>query len=228
MGEKVRVVACHNEPGDIIWENQHINWPSRILRRLIQAILLLILILFTFCAISALNIATPSTSTNLDTNNYNANSIISVKNATILYVWCIENKSMMTSLTSINTLCTPYITRYYWSLAIGILITFVIVGVKTFLKKIVVFLARFQRYKEQTEQSIGIIRNLFYTYICTTVLITFLVNIRLLSCKPTSSTYHSKSLLAISSQINTYYRMLHFYNNIQILLLFGTLISDIR
>jgi hypothetical protein len=81
----------------------------------------------------------------------------------------------MSTYPRINRLCTPYITRYYTSLAIGVLISCIVVGVKFVLKKIVVALARFQRYHGHTEQSIGIMRSLFYTYVCTTTLITVLL-----------------------------------------------------
>lgn len=86
----------------------------------------------------------------MNVSAYNANSILSVTNSTILFVWCIDNKDLMDSLSSIDSLCEPYITKYYVNLVIGILISFVVVGVKILLKKIVIGLAKFQKYKEQT------------------------------------------------------------------------------
>jgi hypothetical protein len=61
-GEGVKVEACHTEPGEIIWENQHITWRSRWLRLTIQLLLLIVLIALGFLIISGLNILSPSTS----------------------------------------------------------------------------------------------------------------------------------------------------------------------
>jgi hypothetical protein len=176
-GEQVVVSACHNEPGDIIWENQHVPWQSKMLRGIVQILLLLIVIAITFLVISILNLGAPSTSTSLNVSMYNASSILNVTNSTILYVWCLDNKDMMDKLSSIDKLCSNYITQYYSSLAIGVIISCIVVGVKFVVKKIVIALAKFQKYKSHTDQSIGIMRNLFYTYICTTSLITILVRI---------------------------------------------------
>lgn len=77
----------------------------------------------------------------------------------------------------VNRLCEPYITKYYVSLAVVLLMSWFVVGVKFVVKKIVIALSKFLRYKNHTEQSIGIMRNLLYTYICTTALTTFLVRI---------------------------------------------------
>lgn len=92
----------------------------------------------------------------------------------------------------INTLCSPYITKYYVSLAVGVLMSMFVVGIKFIAKKIVIALSKFLRYKSHTEQSIGIMRNLLYTYICTTALTTFLVRTLLYSYKPTSLASLSK------------------------------------
>ena len=129
----------------------------------------------------------------MNVSAYNASSILSVTNSTILYVWCIDNQDFMTTLPSIDQLCEPYITKYYVNLVIGILISFVVVGVKILLKKIVISLAKFQKYKEQTEQSLCITRNLFLTYLSTTVLITLLVNIILYSFKRSYLVFHSSN-----------------------------------
>ena len=129
----------------------------------------------------------------MNVSAYNASSILSVTNSTILYVWCIDNQDFMTTLPSIDQLCEPYITKYYVNLVIGILISFVVVGVKILLKKIVISLAKFQKYKEQTEQSLCITRNLFLTYLSTTVLITLLVNIILYSFKRSYLDSHSSN-----------------------------------
>jgi hypothetical protein len=99
----------------------------------------------------------------------------------------------MDTLPSIDKLCDQYITKYYVNLVIGILISFVIVGVKLLLKKIVIGLAKFQKYKGQTEQSLCITRNLFLTYLSTTVLITLLVNYILCSFKHSYLVIHLNS-----------------------------------
>jgi hypothetical protein len=67
--------------------------------------------------------------------------------------------------------------QYYYKIAITVGISIAVMIMKSILRVIVISLAKFQRYKEHTEQSVDIISNLFYTYIFTTVLITFLVNI---------------------------------------------------
>jgi hypothetical protein len=89
------VTGCHNEPSDIIWENQHITWHSRIWRNILQFILVVVLLWVTFSVISFLNIATPSTSTKLDVSSYTATTIQTETNGTILYVWCILHKDLM-------------------------------------------------------------------------------------------------------------------------------------
>lgn len=63
------------------------------MRILVQLIFLIIIIAATFLFISVLNIAAPSTSTNLDVTMYNSQNIMNVTNTTILYVWCINNKN---------------------------------------------------------------------------------------------------------------------------------------
>jgi hypothetical protein len=51
--------------------------------------------------------------------------------------------------------------------------------VKLLLKHLVIFVARFQRYKEHTEESIDIVKNLVIIYIITTVIIGFLLQAQL-------------------------------------------------
>jgi len=113
----------------------------------LQAILVLILISATFLVISFLNMATPSTATNIDTSNYTGATILTVTNTTILYVWCIEHTSVASSIAAVETLCSPYLTRYYVGLAVGVIISLVVVGVKSILKIVVIKLSKFQRYK---------------------------------------------------------------------------------
>jgi hypothetical protein len=74
--------------------------------------------------------ATPSTATSIDTSNYTADSIINEKNTTIVYLWCIEHTSLASSNSSVETFCSPYFSRYYIGLSVGVLISLIVVGVK--------------------------------------------------------------------------------------------------
>ena len=139
----------------------------------------------TFVVISVLNLATPSTSSNLDTSSYTFATIVLAKNETIEYMWCLKNKDA--SDTAVKSFCSNYISKQLVNVFIGVLISLVIVIVKNILKAIVIKLAHFQRYKSYTEQSGDIMKNLFYTYVSTTVLITLLVPSLLFSYKPTYS-----------------------------------------
>lgn len=59
------------------------------------------------------------------------------------------------------------------SIKVGISVALIVL--KAVIKIIMVFIAKFQRYTTYTEQSVGIMTNLLITYLCTTVLITFLL-----------------------------------------------------
>ncbi len=65
----------------------------------------------------------------------------------------------------------------------GIGISVAVILSKIVTNYLVIRLAKFQRYKTHTDQSRDIIQNLFLTYLSTTVLITFLVQILLFSYK---------------------------------------------
>ncbi len=58
-----------------------------------------------------------------------------------------------------------------------------VIVIKAILKKLVIFIAKFQRYKEHTEQSIDIMKNLVIIYIITTVVIGFLLQADLFGIK---------------------------------------------
>lgn len=75
----------------------------------------------------------------------------------------------------LTTLCSGYIKKYYLKIAITVGIALAVLVIKKVINLVVVFLAKFQRYKSHTEQSKDITQNLFITYICTTVLITILL-----------------------------------------------------
>ena len=78
-----------------------------------------------------------------------------------------------------SNLCYSYILRYYYGVAITYSITVVVIIIKALLKKLVIAIAKFQRYKEQTQQSIDIVKNLVILYIMTTVVIGFLLQANL-------------------------------------------------
>lgn len=91
--------------------------------------------------------------------------------------WCISNiKTVLSSSdTTLTTLCSDYIKKYYLKIAITVGIALAVLVIKKVINLVVVFLAKFQRYKSHSEQSKDITQNLFITYICTTVLITILL-----------------------------------------------------
>lgn len=176
-GQRVQIEACHTEPGEIIWENQHVTWKTRWIRALVQFICLVLVIVIGFLGISFLNILAPSATTTVDTSTYTSTTILSVTNTTIAQSWCITNQGSVLSDTgsTVYSFCWSYIQKYYIKIAITIGIAFGVIIVKAIIKVVVVYLAKFQRYKSHTEQSKDITQNLLITYLCTTVLITFLV-----------------------------------------------------
>lgn len=205
-GEKVEVRACHHEPAEIIWGNQHVNWSTRWLRVLVQYLLLLAGIAAGFLVISFLNILVPSTVSSVDTSAYSALTIQSESNLTIVQSWCVTNHVTVVqsgASSAIYSYCWEYISQYYLKIVITIGIALGIVLIKFILKQFVIFLAAFKRYKTHTEQSKDMIQNLFFVYLSTTVLVTLLVLFDLRSCKPTSSRYPSKISSATSSRMTT-------------------------
>jgi NADH:ubiquinone oxidoreductase subunit 3 (subunit A) len=156
------------------------------MRALIQLILLITVIGIGFLLISFLNILAPSASTSVDTSSYSSTTIKSETNTTIVQSWCISNEAsvLTTTDTVLYNLCWNYIFNYIIKIAITIGIAIAVILIKAVIKVVVIFLAKFQRYKSHTEQSKDITQNLLITYICTTVLITFLVIISLCSSKP--------------------------------------------
>lgn len=156
----------------------HITWKSRWIRATLQAFVILLLLLIGFLGISLLNILTPPLSnSNVDTSTYTETTIISVTDISILETWCINNIStvLSTSDTALYSLCETYLYKYYSKLAITIGIAIGVVLIKQVLKRIVLALAIFQRYKSNTEQVLDMTINLFVVYTCTTVLILFLL-----------------------------------------------------
>lgn len=139
---------------------------------------------FGFFAISSLTLITPpSALESIDTSSYTKISILAETNQTIVESWCLKNTDDATSTTQLSNACEKYITRYYVNLAITYGITVLVILIKTILKKLVIFIAKFQRYKEHTEQSIDIIKNLVIIYIITTVVIGFLLQADLFGIK---------------------------------------------
>lgn len=110
-------------------------------------------------------------------------SILTETNQTIVESWCLKNTNDATSTPALSNACQKYITRYYINLAITYGITILVIVIKTILKKLVIFIAKFQRYKEHTEQSIDIVKNLVIIYTITTVVIGFLLQADLFGIK---------------------------------------------
>ena len=196
-GERVTVKACHTQPTDILWENQHVNWSTRWLRVVIQYILLLVALAIGFLIISFLNILVPASTSSISTSQYTSTTILSVANTTIIQSWCITNQISVLQAGSSSTIynfCRSYIFQYLLKIIITIGISVSVVVIKFILKKFILFLARFKRYKTQSEQSRDMVFNLFLAYLATTVMITFLVTIFLFSYRPLSSAFRSKIL----------------------------------
>lgn len=187
--ERVAVKACHTEPADIIWENQHINWSTRWLRVLVQYILLLIGLTGGFLLISLLNILVPASSSIVDTSSYDSTSILAESNSTIVQSWCVTNNLDVLqsgSSSAIYSHCWDYIIKYYLQIVVTIGIAIGICVIKLILKHFAIYLSTFKRYKTHTEQSKDMIQNLFFIYVSTTVLVTLLVSILLFSSKQKS------------------------------------------
>lgn len=154
------------------------TWKSRWIRALIQLTFLIILVVVGFGLISFLNILTPPSANVVDTSSYDFTSILSVTNVTIAQTWCINNLAEVVNAgysSSIFTFCYDHILHYYIRIGMGVAISIAVIVSKILIKAIVIWLAKFQRYRTHTDQSVDIIKNLFITYLCTTVLITFLL-----------------------------------------------------
>lgn len=91
--------------------------------------------------------------------------------------WCVSNAASVVSDSSstLYTTCWPFIENYYLKIAVTIGIAVAVLIIKALIKIVVVFLAKFQRYKSHNDQSKDIIQNLLLTYLFTTVLITILL-----------------------------------------------------
>ena len=156
------------------------------MRFFFQSLLLLILIVGGFLFISYLNIAVQKeTYDSIDTSSYTSTTILSETNTTIVNTWCIKN--IDSKVTTVATFCDSYWNTYYINTALVLMISVAIVAFKVVVKFIVIGVAKFQRYNDQTEESKNVMKNLMVTYISFTVLITFLVIFSLCRCKPTFS-----------------------------------------
>ena len=172
------VKPCHTEPGEIIWENQHITWTTRWIRVLIQNLILFAAIAAGFLIISYLNILVPSASSSIDTSAYTSVTIQAESNTTIVQSWCIANQVSVLQAGSgspIYTYCWDYIYQAFLKTGITIGIAIAVVLIKFILKHLAIFLSQFRRYKTHAEQSRSMVLNLFFVYVSTTVLITLLV-----------------------------------------------------
>lgn len=210
--EKVVISNCKTEPGSVIWENVHINWGTRWMRLLLQFLLILLIIAICFCAISFLNVLTPHQDTNVSTDSYTWADISVESNTTIVEAWCIKNIYASDTYSSV---CSSYWSEYVRGIIYQVCISFVIIIFKFIVQKVMVGIAKFQRYTDHTEQSVTITTNLFLTYISTTVLITFLmqayifkISFKSLVLKLTSNTYivdNLNSMNEFSDLTSTWY-----------------------
>lgn len=122
------------------------------MRALVQLILLLAVIAIGFLVISFLNILAPPSATSVNTSSHTSTTIQSETNTTILQSWCITNQATVLkgSDTALYNLCWTYIEKYYIKIAITIGIAVAVIIIKAIIKLVVVFLAKFQRYKSHT------------------------------------------------------------------------------
>lgn len=113
----------------------------------------------------------------MDTSSYTYTTIQAETNSTILQSWCVSNIATVVSnpSSSLYTTCESYLKNYYFKIAVTIGIAVAVLIIKALIKIVVVFLAKFQRYKSHNDQSRDIIQNLLLTYLFTTVLITILL-----------------------------------------------------
>ena len=192
--ERVEVRACHTEPGDIIWENQHVTWKTRWMRTVCQYLCLLVILSLGFLFICFLNVLSPtSSSSTINTDSYTSTTIKTETNSTIVESWCITNIGIVADDPDLQTLCQGYIRKYLIKIAMMVGIAVSAVIIKFIMRMVVTFLAKFQRYKSHTEQSKDIVQNLFIVYLFTTVLITLLVHPPSFSCKPQFRAYPSRT-----------------------------------
>ena len=166
------MIPCEEQPGGIIWENVHITWKTRWLRYVVQILFLFVIVFAGFLFISFLNITTPPLNNNqVDTSAYDETNILTAT-SNIQESWCLKNEF---TVDAVVALCQPFLNQYYAKLGITVAIAVGVVMIKFLMRLIVLFLARFQRYKTHTEQSSDMIINLFVMYTVTTIIIIFLV-----------------------------------------------------
>lgn len=156
----------------------HIKTRNRIIRFLLQFVLIVCIIIIGFTLILLLNISTPPTSySNLSIDNITLTELKGMDNFSISYMWCIDHLSELESNLEQFQYCAPYKRSYSLRLFLTIGISLLIVLIKQILKHVMVKIAQFQRYKNHTQLSTNIMTNLFVIYISSTFMITFLVRI---------------------------------------------------
>lgn len=195
------------------------------MRALVQYILLFASLAVGFLIISLLNILAPPSTTSINTSSYTSTTILLESNTTIVQSWCISNEISILQLGSSSTIynyCWSFIVQYFLKILITVGISVAVVIIKVVLKKFIMFLARFKRYKTQSEQSRDMVFNLFLAYLATTVMITFLVNLLLCSFRPSSSEFRSKVSSKALFRMTICSETQSLWNSIMILLRSGT------
>ena len=81
----------------------------------------------------------------------------------------------MYSVPTLGSLCQGYVLKYYTTISISVGISIIVVLIKSIMKNIVYYLSKFQRFSSYNHRTSYLIMNLFITYICTTVIITILL-----------------------------------------------------
>lgn len=172
-GQLPYVKKCLTEPSGIIWQNMHITWKTRWMRMVCQVIVLALLLVGGFLFLSFLNIASPSIETTTqDISQYDFAAIQKTTDDALIQKWCLNEQNPSQA---VQQFCEDDLFDYYGRIGSTIGISLSVVVVKILMKQIVVLIAHFQRYKDHTQLSRNIMVNLMITYICTTILITFLV-----------------------------------------------------
>lgn len=101
-GCKLEIQPCHNQPGEILWQNVHVTWRTRWIRAIIQFLLLLFCVAAGFFVISLLNILSPATSyQSIDTSSYTTTTILTETDVSIVESWCLKDTETATSTTAL-------------------------------------------------------------------------------------------------------------------------------
>jgi hypothetical protein len=94
---------------------------------------------------------------------------MSQNNSTLLASWCLSNDVSQTKQ------CQPYVDLYNSRMSIYFGIAVFIIIARLLIKKIVVGMTKYLRFKNKAEQSSGVLAHLFINYTIVSVLITLCV-----------------------------------------------------